>query len=521
MIVEVDPETAAVEIKRYVVVHDCGTIINPLLVEGQIHGGVAHGIGNAFYESLVYDEQAQLLNASFMDYLLPTATEVPTIETAHRDDALAVQRAGPQGRRRGWVHSDGRGVRAGGRGRAVRTPASRSARFRSAQIGCSRCSNGGTPLMTLDRQLHVRRTASRRVGSAAGSRGARQGAARHEDADEDGRRSLRRRDVGQHRPGDGGRVRRDGDAERPGAAVAPHACRSRARAASASCGARRQLISPMRQDGETTMTYSSDVLVGGRIAAVGQRMIESVREDDDPSGPGRAERRIAGTHKGRRMKPAPFAYFRPRTLDEALALLAEHGDAKPLAGGQSLIPAMNFRLAMPAALIDLNALDDLAYINEDSGGGLRVGAMTRHRAVERSDVVRREAPLAYEAMPFDRASGNPHERHDWRKPGARRSGGRAACGDAGARCENWRAEPAGHPPGPGDRVLYGIVLDRARRRRARHRDRRFPPCAIAALGTVGRSWSSRDGTATLRWPAWPRRSRSTIAADVRPLASRS
>ena len=85
IMVELDLETAMVEIKRYVVVHDCGTIINPMLVEGQIHGGVAHGIGNAFYEQLVYDEQGQLLNASFMDYLLPTATDVPTIETAHRE----------------------------------------------------------------------------------------------------------------------------------------------------------------------------------------------------------------------------------------------------------------------------------------------------------------------------------------------------------------------------------------------------------------------------------------------------
>jgi carbon-monoxide dehydrogenase large subunit len=85
MLVEVDPDTASVAIKRYVVVHDCGTIINPLLVEGQIHGGVAQGIGNAFYEQLVYDEQGQLLNASFMDYLLPTATDVPPIETAHRE----------------------------------------------------------------------------------------------------------------------------------------------------------------------------------------------------------------------------------------------------------------------------------------------------------------------------------------------------------------------------------------------------------------------------------------------------
>jgi carbon-monoxide dehydrogenase large subunit len=83
MIVEVDPETAMVQIKRYVVVHDCGRLINPVLVEGQIQGGVAHGIGNAFYEQLVYDGQGQLLNGSFMDYLLPTANDVPRVEIAH------------------------------------------------------------------------------------------------------------------------------------------------------------------------------------------------------------------------------------------------------------------------------------------------------------------------------------------------------------------------------------------------------------------------------------------------------
>lgn len=83
MILEVDPETAMLEVLRYVVVHDCGTVINPMIVDGQIHGGVAHGIGNAFYEELVFDEGGQLLNASFMDYLLPTATDVPAIETDH------------------------------------------------------------------------------------------------------------------------------------------------------------------------------------------------------------------------------------------------------------------------------------------------------------------------------------------------------------------------------------------------------------------------------------------------------
>jgi len=85
MILEVDPDTAMVKITRYLVAHDCGTIINPLIVEGQIHGGVAQGIGNAFYEQLHYDEQGQLMNASFMDYLLPTATDVPPIETWHKE----------------------------------------------------------------------------------------------------------------------------------------------------------------------------------------------------------------------------------------------------------------------------------------------------------------------------------------------------------------------------------------------------------------------------------------------------
>jgi len=99
------------------------------------------------------------------------------------------------------------------------------------------------------------------------------------------------------------------------------------------------------------------------------------------------------------MKPAPFDYFSPGTVDEALALLAEHGDeAKPLAGGQSLIPAMNFRLARPAVLVDLNGISALAYVRAESGG-VAMGAMTRQRTVERSDVVARAAPLLAEAMP--------------------------------------------------------------------------------------------------------------------------
>ena len=97
MIVEVDAETAMIDVKRYVVVHDCGKVINPMIVEGQIHGGVAHGIGNAFYEQLVYDESGQLKTASFMDYLLPTALDVPPIETAHVETPSPLNPLGVKG----------------------------------------------------------------------------------------------------------------------------------------------------------------------------------------------------------------------------------------------------------------------------------------------------------------------------------------------------------------------------------------------------------------------------------------
>ena len=83
MIVEVDPQIFTLQVLKYVVVHDCGTVINPLILAGQIRGGVAQGIGNAFYEQLIFDEDGQLLNASLADYLLPTALEVPRIDIAH------------------------------------------------------------------------------------------------------------------------------------------------------------------------------------------------------------------------------------------------------------------------------------------------------------------------------------------------------------------------------------------------------------------------------------------------------
>ena len=100
------------------------------------------------------------------------------------------------------------------------------------------------------------------------------------------------------------------------------------------------------------------------------------------------------------MKPAPFEYRVPETVDQALEHLTEHGyDAKPLAGGQSLIPMMNFRLAQPSVLVDLNRLEDLAFVEPANNGGIRIGAMTRHHHVEHDPLVAEHAPLVHGTMP--------------------------------------------------------------------------------------------------------------------------
>lgn len=96
-LVEVDPHTGGVRFLRYVVAHDCGRVINPLLVEGQVHGGIVQGLGGALYERLAYDEQAQLQTASFLDYLLPTAAEMPRVEVEHLETPCPLNPLGAKG----------------------------------------------------------------------------------------------------------------------------------------------------------------------------------------------------------------------------------------------------------------------------------------------------------------------------------------------------------------------------------------------------------------------------------------
>ena len=107
------------------------------------------------------------------------------------------------------------------------------------------------------------------------------------------------------------------------------------------------------------------------------------------------------------MKPPPFTYACPRSVADTLALLAQSGDeAKLLAGGQSLVPLLNLRMAWTEALIDLNQLTELDFIIQENGT-LRVGALTRHHTLEVSDVVRAAQPLLSAGGSRSRAFGHP------------------------------------------------------------------------------------------------------------------
>jgi carbon-monoxide dehydrogenase large subunit len=97
VVTEVDRETGAIQIRRYVCVDDCGRIINPLIVDGQVHGGVAQGLGQALWEQAVYDESGQLITGELTDYALPRASRMPWIESSHTETPSPVNPLGVKG----------------------------------------------------------------------------------------------------------------------------------------------------------------------------------------------------------------------------------------------------------------------------------------------------------------------------------------------------------------------------------------------------------------------------------------
>ena len=133
-IVQVEPETGVITIRRWVCVEDTGAIINPLIVEGQVHGAIAQGIGGALAEHLIYDETGQLLTGTFMEYAMPTASVIPSFETEHIEEPAGQ----PGGRPR-----RGRGRHARARRRSWPTPwPTRWRRSASSRIRC-RCRRRG------------------------------------------------------------------------------------------------------------------------------------------------------------------------------------------------------------------------------------------------------------------------------------------------------------------------------------------------------------------------------------------
>ena len=200
------------------------------------------------------------------------------------------------------------------------------------------------------------------------------------------------------------------------------------------------------------------------------------------------------------MKPAAFDYLAPASLGEALALLADLGEgAKPLAGGQSLVPLMNFRLVRPQHVIDLNGLGELAGIREDDGH-LVIGAMTRQRAVETSALVAERCPLLAEAMP---QIGHVQIRNRGTVGGSLAHADPAAELPAVVAALGGRAGGAGHPrPAGGESraILRGVPHHG---RPARRIAGRGAAAGVARRARGPRFWRSAGATATSLWSAWP------------------
>src|SRR5262244_4012527 len=184
------------------------------------------------------------------------------------------------------------------------------------------------------------------------------------------------------------------------------------------------------------------------------------------------------------MKPPRFQYHDPAAVGEALALLAEHGDgAKVLAGGQSLMPMLNFRLARPAHLVDVNRIAALAALAVAADGGLVLGALVRQRALERSALIRERCPLVAQALPL---VGHPQIR---------------ARGTLGGSLAH--ADPAAELPAVMVALGARLTLESARGRRTVAADDFF----VAALATA---LAPDELLTAIALPPWPARTGSSV-----------
>ena len=298
-VVEVDTETGDARLVRYVAVDDVGTVVNPLIVDGQVHGGITQGIAAALYEEGVYDEDGNLQTANLVTYLVPSAAELPSFELDRTETPSPTNPLGREGR--GGDRHDRRGA-------------------------CRDQRGGRRPL------------APRRQG--------------HPDA-------------------------------------------------------------------------------------------------------GHARACLARDRGGEAVIPAAFDYDVAESVEHAVELLGEGGgDAKLLAGGHSLIPALKLRIARPSKLVDLGRLTDLAYVR-DGGTHVAIGALTRHAPSPPTRSSRALPDRLVHGRADRRPAGAP-PRHDRRHAGARRPGLGHARGDARARRGARRAGPGGERAIPATEFFTGV-----------------------------------------------------------------
>jgi len=178
------------------------------------------------------------------------------------------------------------------------------------------------------------------------------------------------------------------------------------------------------------------------------------------------------------MKPPRFAYHDPSTIDDAVALLAQHGDtARILAGGQSLMPMLNFRLARPDHLIDINRVAELTTLQPNADGGVRIGALVRQLTLERAPLIRERSPLIAQAMPF---IGHPQIRS------------RGTLGGSLAH-----ADPAAELPA----VMVALGARLTLRSTAGQRTVEAEAFFVSALGTALRAGELLTEVEVPRWPA--------------------
>ena len=427
--VEIDRTTLTTRIDRYVTMHDCGAILHPAMVDGQIRGGFAQALGAALYEEYAYAPDGSFLTGTFADYLLPTAVEVPDPIILHMQTPSPFTLLGSKGVARALhvysgLHRE-RGGRCAGRDRC-RIAA------RAGQIFGDHSRQGDRRPRELLRKRAKdwrRGSPSSRRGKRVGQRGARQGlgdVARSRHAEdrhsglpscrEDRQFALPRRRDYRDRTGQGS-LPSGGDAVRTRSAAGGDAWRSSGRRARIRRGRRADNACAERQrrhDGSLRLRRRhrrqdrdhrrSSPRWGGasrrRGVLCGPRSPRRQSREAVAPTVSAANRPDMVTVRDAVVKPAPFDYVRAETIDEALATLAnEGGEAQIIAGGQSLMAMLNMRLAKPKTVVDIMRLKNLDRI-EEKAGVVVVGAAVRQASLMGWPALPERLPLVALALPW-------------------------------------------------------------------------------------------------------------------------